>query len=319
MSSSRRDFLRRSAWLPFATLGLSARASASVPARGFSRLRTSLNAYSFYVELNLGLKDPKHPKAMDLHQLLRFAADEGFDAIDLTGYFFASYPSAPSDAEIFAIKHEAFRLGLEISGSGVKNEVTTADLALRAEGKQRIKDWVEVCVKLGAPVLRVFADTNIPPQKWQAVSGGASRQAVEGWIADDFRECAEFAARRGIFIGVQNHGDFLTTGAEHVSLLNRVNHPNCRAIVDTGKYLTADPYADIALAAPYAVNWQIKETPYGKPNGPLTDMRRIVRIAREAGYNGYLPIESLPMGRKDYDTPGELRRMLKELKAAIAE
>ena len=41
-----------------------------------------------------------------------------------------------------------------------------------------------------APVLRVFADTNIPPQKWQAVSGGASRQAVEGWIADDFRECA---------------------------------------------------------------------------------------------------------------------------------
>jgi len=39
-------------------------------------------------------------------------------------------------------------------------------------------------------VLRVFADTNIPPQKWQAVSGGASRQAVEGWIADDFRECA---------------------------------------------------------------------------------------------------------------------------------
>jgi len=25
------------------------------------------------------------------------------------------------------------------------------------------------------------------------------------------------------------------------------------------------------------------------------------------------------MGRKDYDTPGELRRMLKELKAAIAE
>jgi hypothetical protein len=32
-------------------------------------------------------------------------------------------------------------------------------------------------------------------------------------------------------------------------------------------------------------------------------MRKIVKIARDAGYNGYLPIESLPMGRKDYDTP----------------
>jgi sugar phosphate isomerase/epimerase len=321
MSSAtpRRDFLKHSAWLSLAALGLTARAAGPETVGRLSRLRTSLNAYSFYVELNLGLKDPKHPKAMTMSQLLHFAAEAGFDAVDVTGYFFAGYPKPPADAEIFALKHEAFRLGLEISGSGVKNEVTTADKALRAEGKQRIKDWVEVCVKLGAPVLRVFADTNIPPQKWQAVAAGASRDRVEAWIADDFRECAEFAAARGIFIGVQNHGDFLTTGAEQVSLLRRVNHPNCRAIVDTGKYLTEDPYADMALAAPYAVNWQVKETPFGKPNKPLTDMRRIVKIARAAGYNGYLPIESLPMGRKNYDTPGELRRMLRELKAAIAE
>jgi len=315
----RREFLKQSAWLSLAAFGLSLRAAETAPPAKLSRLRTSLNAYSFYVELNLGLKELRHPKAMNLHQLLQFAAEAGFDAIDLTGYFFASYPKAPSDAEIFAVKHEAFRLGLEISGSGVKNEVTTADLALRAEGKQRIKDWVDVCVKLGAPVLRVFADTNIAPNKWQVASGGASRDVVEGWIAADFRECAEYAATRGIFIGVQNHGDFLTTGAEHVSLLKRVNHPNCRAIVDTGKYLTEDPYVDMALAAPYAVNWQVKETPFGKPNKPLTDMRKIVKIARDAGYHGYLPIESLPMGRKDYDTPAELKRMLKELKAAIAE
>ena len=315
--SPRREFLKQSAWLSLGALGLSARAAEPASGRKLSRLRTSLNAYSFYVELNLGLKDPANPKAMNLHQLLNFAAEAGFDAIDLTGYFFASYPKAPTDAEIFAVKHEAFRLGLEISGSGVKNDFTTADQAIRAEGKQRIKDWVEVCVKLGAPVLRVFADTNIPPQKWSAVSGGAPREVVEAWMADDLHECAEFAAKHGIFIGVQNHGDFLTTGVEHVSLLKRVNHPNCRAIVDTGKYLTEDPYVDMALAAPYAVNWQVKETPFGKPNKPLIDMRKIVKIAREAGYNGYLPIESLPMGRKDYDTPAELRRMLKELKAAI--
>ena len=170
-------------------------------------------------------------------------------------------------------------------------------LTFRAPGSGHDKDWVEVCLKLGAPVLRVFADTNIPPQKWQVVSGGAPRDVVEGWIADDLRECAEFAARHGIFIGVQNHGDFLTTGVEHVSLLKRVDHPNCCAIVDTGKYLTEDPSSDMAVAAPLAVKWQIKETPFGKPNKPLTDMRRIVRIARDANSNGYLPIESLPMGR----------------------
>ena len=310
MSSAtpRREFLKHSAWLSLAALGLSAKAAEPTSTGKISRLRTSLNAYSFYVELNLGLKEPHNPKGMNMHQLLNFAAEAGFDAIDV-----------PTDAEIFAVKHEAFRLGLEISGSGVKNDFTTADKAIRAEGVQRVKDWVEVCVKLGAPVLRVFADTNIPGKKWADVAGGATRDQVEAWMADDYRECSEVAAKHGIFIGVQNHGDFLTTGAEHVSLLKRVNHLNCRAIVDTGKYLTEDPYIDIALSAPYAVNWQVKETPFGKPNKPLTDMRKIVKIAREAGYNGYLPIESLPMGRKNYDTPGELKRMLKELKAAIAE
>ena len=38
--------------------------------------------------------------------------------------------------------------------------------------------------------------------------------------------------------------------------------------MDTGKYNTPDPCVDIALMAPYAVNWQIKEltgTPAGSP------------------------------------------------------
>ncbi len=102
-ATPRRDFLKQSAWLSLAALGLSVRAAEPAPAGKLSRLRTSLNAYSFYVELNHGLKDPKHPKAMTLSQLLTFTAEAGFDAIDLTGYFFASYPKAPTDAEIFAI------------------------------------------------------------------------------------------------------------------------------------------------------------------------------------------------------------------------
>ena len=38
--------------------GLTARGAEPAPAGKVSRLRTSLNAYSFYVELNLGLKEP---------------------------------------------------------------------------------------------------------------------------------------------------------------------------------------------------------------------------------------------------------------------
>jgi hypothetical protein len=88
--------------------------------------------------------------------------------------------------------------------------------------------------------------------------------------------------------------------------------------VDTGKYLTSDPYADIAMMAPYAVNWQIKETPFGEADAPRTDFKKLITIIRRAGYRGYLPIETLAMGRKDYDPFVEVARVLAEMRAAIA-
>lgn len=117
---------------------------------------------------------------------------------------------------------------------------------------------------------------------------------------------------------MQNHGDFLSTGEEHLSLLKRVDHEWCAAMVDTGKYLTPDPFVDIAMMVPYAVNWQIKETLFGKADSPRTDFKKLVAIIRQGGYRGYLPIETLSMGRKDYDPAVEAAKVLAELREAIA-
>ncbi|MEI6078826.1 MAG: sugar phosphate isomerase/epimerase, partial [Verrucomicrobiota bacterium] len=107
-------------------------------------------------------------------------------------------------------------------------------------------------------------------------------------------------------------------GEEHLSLLRRVDHESCAAMVDVGEYFTDDPYADIALMAPYAVNWQIKETLRNQLKGPRTDLKKVMSIVRRAGYRGYLPIETLSMGRKGYDSFVEVPKMLAELRAAVA-
>jgi sugar phosphate isomerase/epimerase len=255
---------------------------------------------------------------VDLFKICDFCAEQGFDAVDLTGYFFPGYPGVPSDDYIIRLKRHAFNLGLAISGTGVRNEFTTADAAVRAEGVQRIKAWIEVAAKLGAPVVRAFADSQPPFRNWQQASGNAPRDQVEAWVAAALQECAEHGKKFGVIVGVQNHGDFISSGPEHLSLLKRVNHDWCAALVDTGKYLTADPYADIALMAPGAVNWQVKETMQSTMTSPRIDMPRLLRIVRQSGYCGYLPIETLRMGRQDYDSFKEIPRMLAELEAAIA-
>jgi hypothetical protein len=50
-----------------------------------------------------------------------------------------------------------------------------------------------------------------------------------------------------------------------------------------------------------------------------TDLKRLVRIVRDSGYRGYLPIEMLsPRGGGTYDPFAVVPKFLKELREAIA-
>ncbi len=318
---TRRSFLKSASFLPLVAVTgwplSTASAAFEAPKRvGGSHLKTSLNVYSFLELLNANLKDVS--KGVDLFGVCDFCAKCGFDAVDVTGYFFPGYPNAPEDSYIYKLKRHAFNLGLGISGTGVRNDFTTADRAVRAEGVERIKTWIEVAAKLGAPTVRAFADSQPPFRNWQEASGNATREQVEEWMAADLLECAKHGEKFGVIVAVQNHGDFINTGAEHLSLLKRVDHEWCSALVDTGKYITEDPYVDIAMLAPYAVNWQIKETLFSKPDAPRTDMKKLISTVRQSGYRGYLPIETLSMKRPGYDSFVEVPKMLAELNEAIS-
>jgi sugar phosphate isomerase/epimerase len=133
---------------------------------------------------------------------------------------------------------------------------------------RHIKDWVEVAARLGAPVIRVFADTQMRSQTWETVAKGYTRDQVQEWIAAALRECADHGKKYGVRIGVQNHGDFLKTGRELLGLVKAVGSDWCGPIVDTGYFKTSDPYADIALVAPHALNWQIKQSVRRGERGP---------------------------------------------------
>lgn len=316
-ASSRRTFLKQAALLPLVgSAGFANAALAPIKRLGGSHLKTALNAFSFLELLNANGKDAS--KGVDIFQVCDYCAGHNFDGVDLTGYFFPGYPKAPDDSYIFRLKRHAFDLGLGVSGTGVRNDFTAADKAVRGEGVQRLKTWIEVAAKLGAPTIRAFADSQPPFKNWQQAAGTAERAVVEAWLADALRECAEHGKKFGVIVAVQNHGDFISTGEQHVSLLQRVDHEYCAALVDTGKYNTADPYADIALVAPYAVNWQIKELTGTPADSPRVDMKKLVTIIRKSGYPGYLPIETLASGRKNYDSFVEASKMLVELQAAIA-
>ena len=256
---------------------------------GGPKLKTSLNVYSFNNAI-LGAKDGP-PASMTLFDVMEFCARQNFDAIDPTGYYFPGYPNVPTDDYIAKFKKRAFELGLDISGTGIRNNFAVADKVARAKDVELAKKWIEASAKLGAPVLRVFAGAEAP---------GANRDEIYKWMAEDLRTIAEHGKKFGVIVGVQNHSDFLRTAEQTIKLVEMVNSEWLGVILDTGNY-PGDPYAEIAAVLPYTVNFQIKESPYGKDSPVRLDLNRFVKIVRDAGYRGYLPIETLSVKDVPYD------------------
>jgi sugar phosphate isomerase/epimerase len=273
--------------------------------RGGARLKTSLNVFSF----NDALMPSKGgvPAKMTLFDVMDFCAEHDFDAIDPTGYYFPGYPNVPSDAYIARFKKRAFELGLDISGTGIRNNFAASDKVARSKDVELTKGWIEAAAKMGAPVIRVFAGQEQP---------GMDREEIYKWMADDVRSCAEYGEKHGVIVGVQNHGDFLKTAEQTIKLIEMIDSEWVGVILDTGNFPTA-PYEEIAAVLPYTVNFQIKESPYGKDSPIRLDLDRLVKIVRDAGYRGYLPIETLTVKDVAYEPHKVIPRFHGEVKAAF--
>jgi sugar phosphate isomerase/epimerase len=198
----------------------------------------------------------------------------------------------PADDYVNALKRRAFKLGLAITGTGVRNNFAQADPEKRAADVRLVKEWIEVAAKLGAPVIRVFAG---------GAAEGADREVVAAAMAAHLRDCAEHGRRHGVTVGLQNHADFLRTADQVVDMVRRVDSEWFGVIVDTGNFHEGDPYAEMARVLPHAVSFQVKESPLG-PDSPVPmDLARLVQVIRAGGYRGYLPIETLEAKGRPYE------------------
>jgi sugar phosphate isomerase/epimerase len=296
----RRAFLGTLAVLPLASAPAAAQDPApSRPGPKTPKIKLSCNLYSF--------NEPLRRQEMTLERALEDCAELGFDAVDPTGYYFPGYPEAPPDRFLYEIKKRAFRLGLDISGTGVRNDFTAADRAKREADVALVKRWVDVAVKLGAPMVRVFAGPRAPE--------GHSVADTTGWVVEHIRDCVGYGAEHGVLIVLQPHDDLLKTAGETLAVRERIGSDWFGLNVDIGSLRTTDdPYAEIARLAPHAYTWQIKEQVYRKGVAEGVDVVKIVRILREAGYRGYIPLETLGAG----DPRPKLRAFLDRVRRALA-
>jgi sugar phosphate isomerase/epimerase len=261
-------------------------------------IRLSCNLFSFNGPLTTG--------QMTLEQVLEFCSDLGFEAVDPTAYYFPGYPLVPGDDYIYHIKRKAFRLGLAISGTGVRNDFTQPEPERRKADVDLVKHWIDFAARFGAPVLRVFAGKGTPE--------GHTAEEVEGWVIAALRECTTAASKHGVILVLQNHADFIQAADQVIRVIRAVNSDWLALNLDIGSFRIGDPYSEIAKAAPYAATWQIKEKVFINGKETKTDLNKIIQIVRDSGYRGYLPLETLGEG----DPRQKVSKFLSEIKTAIS-
>jgi sugar phosphate isomerase/epimerase len=103
-----------------------------------SRIKLALNAFSFN-DVLMAKGTPEKP-AFTLFDLLDWCAAQNIEALDITGYYFPTYPEVPSDEYIYELKRKAFSLGIDISGTGIRNNFASPDPAIRAADVERAKN-----------------------------------------------------------------------------------------------------------------------------------------------------------------------------------
>ncbi len=249
--------------------------------RGDPRFRPAIAAYSLRKYFSTFRGKPQQPAAdgpaIDLFGFIDYCASLGCDA-ELTGYFL---PPEADDAYLLRLRQHAFLAGTVISGSAIGNDFTVpAGEQLDAQVAET-QSWIKRSAVLGAPHLRIFAGT--------AKQLGDSEEKLTA-IIDAVSRCAETAAEHGVFLGIENHGGI--SAEQLLAIVERVDSDWVGINLDTGNFISEDPYADIRLSAPYAVNVQLKPN-MRRPDGTVypADFDQIAQILRETNYQGFVALE----------------------------
>ncbi len=289
-SFSRREFLRHSlaATTAMAAMRGSAFADETKPLFRLSLAEWSLNRHLF------GRVEPK----LDNLDFAKTAKDFGIEAVEYVNQFF--FDKGEDKKYLAEMKQRAEDVGVHSVLIMVDREgpLGAPDAKKRAEVVRKHHKWVDAAKFLGCHSIRVNAQSD----------GKLSFDEQMKLAADGLRQLTEYGAERDINVIVENHGGLSSNGKWLVGVMKLVDHPRCGTLpdfgnfaIDRGKDEWYDRYQGVTELMPYAKAVSAKAYAFDRDrpwvtiderSGKETDFLKMMRIVLDAGYRGWVGIES---------------------------
>lgn len=244
---------------------------------------------------------------MDILQAIEWIARNGGAHVEISP---AGFSLSETPALIGQIVKKAKEVGIDISSYTIGANFVQPDAAALKAEIERIKKEVDIAAQLGVKRMRHDAASRPIPE-----CSIARFEKDLPAMADACREVADHANRHGITTSVENHGFFMQKSDRVQRLINVVDRENFRTTIDIGNFLCADedPVAATKNNIPFASHVHFKDF-YFRPlhadpgegwfrtlsgnflRGAIVgqgdvDIRTVVKIIKDSGYDGYISIE----------------------------
>jgi sugar phosphate isomerase/epimerase len=247
--------------------------------------------------------------AWDLPNILAFAEQHGFAAIELRGLQGnLDLPSHPafSAGDIERTKKSIAAHGLKIACVSSSARMGEADDAKRSQELADGRRFVDLAASLGAPYVRVFGDGA------ELKDGMAPRADLKTRVASGLRELGEYAGPRKVTVILESHDNF-TASSTLRDVFERADSPHAALLWDAHHtFATAkeEPEYTVKQLGPWIRHTHLKDSvPAGNDRKYVLTGRGDVPIRQQIaalqaiGYTGYYCFEWEKVWHPDLEDP----------------
>jgi len=225
-------------------------------------------------------------------EFVAYCREAGADALELSGWPRSYSGTLVLDAAgVEEVRRLTRQAGLAVCAVGCPSELVQPEEAGKAEQVALIERLVDVAEALGARTVGLKAGNPLE---------GMTADAAQALMVEVIARAAPHAAARGVALALENGGILTNDHTRLLAIVDAVDHPNVRALLDVGNfrrhgYSPQDVLRVVEAVAPRSAHIHFKDgkgaqrefqnVPIG--DGDL-DMEPILQAIRVAGYRSPL-------------------------------